>query len=83
VVFFGESVPKHRVQTAMEGVQGADAMLILGSSLMVYSGYRFAEAAATAGKPIAAVNIGRTRADEILTLKVSRRCSEALQFLLS
>jgi NAD-dependent SIR2 family protein deacetylase len=82
VVFFGESVPKHRVQAAMEGVQRADAMLILGSSLMVYSGYRFAEAAATAGKPIAAVNIGRTRADELLTLKVSQRCSEALQFLL-
>ena len=82
VVFFGESVPKQRVQTAMEGVQRADAMLILGSSLMVYSGYRFAAAAAAAGKPIAAVNIGRTRADELLTLKVSRRCSEALQFLL-
>jgi NAD-dependent SIR2 family protein deacetylase len=83
VVFFGESVPKQRVLTAMEGVQRADAMLVLGSSLMVYSGYRFAEAAAAAGKPIAAVNIGRTRADELLTLKVSRRCSEALQFLLA
>ena len=82
VVFFGESVPKHRVQAAMQGVQQADAMLIVGSSLMVYSGYRFAEAAAAAGKPIAAVNIGRTRADELLTLKVSQRCSEALQFLL-
>lgn len=82
VVFFGESVPKHRVQTAMQGVQEADAMLIVGSSLMVYSGYRFAEAAAAAGKPIAAINLGRTRADDLLTLKVSLRCSEALSYLL-
>jgi NAD-dependent SIR2 family protein deacetylase len=83
VVFFGESVPKHRVQTAMQGVQDADAMLIVGTSLMVYSGYRFAEAAAAAGKPIAAVNLGRTRADHLLTLKVSERCSEALGYLLT
>jgi len=82
VVFFGESVPKHRVETAMEAVQRADAMLIVGSSLMVYSGYRFAEAAAAAGKPIAAVNLGRTRADELLALKITQRCSEALSFLL-
>jgi hypothetical protein len=48
---------------------------------MVYSGYRFAQAAADAGKPIAAVNLGRTRADALLTLKVSPTCSEALATL--
>ena len=57
-------------------------MLIVGSSLMVYSGFRFVEAAARAGKPIAAVNLGRTRADALLTLKVEAPCEEALAFLL-
>ena len=82
VVFYGESVPRERVQRAMQAVQDADAMLIVGSSLMVYSGYRFARDAAAAGKPIAAVNLGRTRADELLALKVPQSCSVALGFLL-
>jgi NAD-dependent SIR2 family protein deacetylase len=81
VVFFGESVPRDRVDRAMRGVQDADAMLVVGSSLMVYSGYRFAQAAADAGKPIAAVNLGRTRADHLLALKVSQSCAEALSAL--
>jgi NAD-dependent SIR2 family protein deacetylase len=78
VVFFGESVPPQRVETAMQGLARADAMLVVGSSLMVYSGYRFAEAAARVGKPIAAVNLGRTRADELLALKVESPCAQAL-----
>jgi hypothetical protein len=45
---------------------------------MVYSGFRFAEAAATAGKPIAAVNLGRTRADHLFALKISEPCGEVL-----
>ena len=43
VVFFGENVPAERVQRAMAGIESADAMLVVGSSLMVYSGYRFVE----------------------------------------
>lgn len=82
VVFFGEAVPRHRVDRAFAAVNSADAMLIVGSSLMVYSGYRFAEAAAAAGKPIAAVNLGRTRADHLLTLKLEVSCGEALCGLL-
>lgn len=82
VVFFGESVPKDRVEAAMVGLQQADAMLVVGSSLMVYSGYRFAQAAAQAGKPIATVNLGRTRADDLLALKVAQPCAQALGFLL-
>jgi NAD-dependent SIR2 family protein deacetylase len=82
VVFFGESVPRERVMAAMEAVERADAVLVIGSSLMVYSGYRFAHAASKAGKPIAAVNLGRTRADELLALKVNRPCVAALAFLL-
>jgi NAD-dependent SIR2 family protein deacetylase len=82
VVFFGENVPRDRVAAAMASLERADAMLIVGSSLMVYSGYRFARAAALAGKPIAAVNLGRTRADELLSLKVALPSSTALEFLL-
>ena len=82
VVFFGESVPSHRVDLAMLHLRQADALLVVGSSLMVYSGYRFAQAAATAGKPIAAVNLGHTRADALLSLKVSEPCAAALAFLL-
>ena len=82
VVFFGEHVPPERVQRSMAQLLQADAMLVIGSSLMVYSGYRFAQAAAQAGKPIAAVNLGRTRADALLALKVTQSCSAALAFLL-
>src|SRR5579862_2419423 len=82
VVFFGESVPQERVAAALRAVQEADAVLVVGSSLMVYSGYRFAQAAAKAGKPIAAVNLGRTRADALLALKVNQPCVAALAFLL-
>ncbi|MET0293179.1 MAG: NAD-dependent protein deacetylase [Steroidobacteraceae bacterium] len=78
VVFFGESVPRDRVEAAMASARNADAMLVVGSSLMVYSGYRFAEAAAAAGRPIAALNLGRTRADALLALKVQRSCVEVL-----
>jgi NAD-dependent SIR2 family protein deacetylase len=82
VVFFGESVPKERVRSGMAALERADAMLIVGSSLMVYSGYRFADAMAQAGKPIAAVNLGKTRADDLLALKIADRCADALSFLL-
>lgn len=79
VVFFGESVPPERVRRAMAALDTADAMLVVGSSLMVYSGYRFAKAMADAGKPIAAVNLGRTRADDLLALKIAENCTSALR----
>ena len=82
VVFFGENVPRDRVEAAMRHVETCDAMLVVGSSLMVYSGFRFVDAAARAGKPIAAVNLGRTRADDLLALKVEAPCEDALAFLL-
>jgi NAD-dependent SIR2 family protein deacetylase len=78
VVFFGESVPRERVTRAFDGVTQADALLVVGSSLMVYSGFRFAEAATAAGKPIAAINLGRTRADHLFALKISEPCGEVL-----
>lgn len=82
VVFYGENVPRDQVAEAEKHMEAADAMLIVGSSLMVYSGYRFALAAARRGIPIAAVNLGRTRADDLLALKAEERCETALSFLL-
>jgi NAD-dependent SIR2 family protein deacetylase len=82
VVFFGENVPRSFVDAAAGHLSQADGMLIVGSSLMVYSGFRFVQMAARAGIPIAAVNLGRTRADEMLALKVEQSCETALGFLL-
>lgn len=83
VVFFGEGVPRERVDAATQAWQAADAVLVVGSSLMVYSGYRFVQAAAKAGKPVAAVTLGRTRADSLLSLKIDARCGDALAFALT
>jgi NAD-dependent SIR2 family protein deacetylase len=82
VVFFGETVPSDQVTLARRYLEDADAMLVVGSSLMVYSGFRFVQEAARRGLPIAAVNIGRTRADDLLALKIKDRCETALSFLL-
>jgi NAD-dependent SIR2 family protein deacetylase len=82
VVFFGETVPRDVVDEARERLEASDAMLVVGSSLMVYSGFRFVQMAAKKGIPIAAVNLGRTRADDLLILKVEDRCEAALSFLL-
>src|SRR5262249_7390724 len=57
VVFFGENVPRERVEVAMAALRDADALLVVGSSLMVFSGYRFCLAARGSGQPIAAVNL--------------------------
>jgi len=81
VVFFGESVPKERVTASFAALEQADAVLVAGSSLMVYSGFRFVQAAAKAGKPIAAINMGRTRADDLFTLKMAQPVGETLTAL--
>lgn len=70
VVFFGENVPGERYARACEALAGADAMLVAGSSLMVYSGFRFVRLAREAGLPIAIVNRGRTRADDLADLRI-------------
>lgn len=79
VVFFGENVPRSRVDAALAALAAADALLVVGSSLMVFSGFRFCLAARELRKPVAAVNLGRTRADELLALKVASDCGPALQ----
>lgn len=78
VVFFGEHVPARRVSSATEHVERADALLVVGSSLMVFSGYRFARMASNAGKPIAILNRGATRADSLATHKVTGDCCRLL-----
>jgi NAD-dependent SIR2 family protein deacetylase len=78
VVFFGENVPVTRVAEAREALACADALLVAGSSLMVYSGFRFVRAAYEAGLPIAIVNRGRTRSDDLADLKIERDVGWAL-----
>jgi NAD-dependent SIR2 family protein deacetylase len=78
VVMFGEAVPKERVANATAAVGRADALLVIGSSLTVFSGFRFARQAAEQQKPLVIVNQGRTRADDLATLKVEADCSEVL-----
>lgn len=83
VVFFGEGVPRPRVARAMRALERADALLVVGSSLMVLSGYRFVRAAAAAGKPVGALNLGRTRADDLLAFKAEADCCAGLAFALT
>ncbi|WP_240724545.1 NAD-dependent protein deacetylase [Halomonas borealis] len=71
VVFFGDSVPRTRVSEAFTMLAEADGLLVVGSSLMVFSGFRFAREAARAGKPLACINLGHTRADDLYALKVA------------
>jgi len=78
VVFFGENVPVERVKCAMTALEQAKLLLIAGTSLMVFSGFRFARAAARIGLPIAIVNRGITRADELSTLKIEGNVGEIL-----
>ena len=81
VVFFGDNVPKSRVLTALDHLQRADAMLVIGSSLMVYSGYRFCRRAEEWQKPICSLTLGKTRADQLLSLKLNAPIGETLQQL--
>ncbi|OBB93789.1 NAD-dependent protein deacetylase [Mycobacterium sp. 852002-30065_SCH5024008] len=81
IVYFGESVAKEVVDQAYSLVDEADALLVTGSSLTVFSGYRFVRHAAALGRPIAIINRGRTRGDDLATVKVDGGCSELLTLL--
>jgi NAD-dependent SIR2 family protein deacetylase len=78
VVFYGESVPTERVKRCYAAVDQSDAMLVVGSSLMVYSSYRFVLRAVELGLEIIAINRGLTRADDLLNMKIEQDCGEAL-----
>lgn len=79
VVFFGENVPIERVNRAMAALERAKLLLIAGTSLMVYSGFRFVRAASRLGLPIAIVNRGVTRADEFSVLKIHGNVGDVLR----
>lgn len=81
IVYFGENVPKDRVEQAFSVVDDAEALLVAGSSLTVFSGYRFVRHAAARGVPIAIVNRGPTRGDELAAIKFDGGCSAALAVL--
>jgi NAD-dependent SIR2 family protein deacetylase len=81
IVYFGENVPKEREAQSYSLVDEADALLVAGSSLTVFSGLRFVRHAAAAGRPVAIVNRGPTRGDELATVKVDGGCSELLVLL--
>lgn len=78
IVYFGENVPRERVDSALREVDAADALLVAGSSLTVLSGYRFVRHAAKRGAPIVIVNRGPTRGDGVATVKVEGGCSPVL-----
>lgn len=81
VVFFGENVPRLRYTQAVAALEAADAMLVVGSSLMVYSGFRFARMAHERGAPVAILNRGQTRADTLVDLKLENDCGAVLAAL--
>ncbi|XP_062201909.1 NAD-dependent protein deacylase SRT2-like isoform X2 [Phragmites australis] len=82
VVMFGDNVPQERADSAKEAARNCDALLVVGSALMTMSAFRLARLAHEANAPIAAVSIGETRADSILSLKINARCGEILPRIL-
>jgi NAD-dependent SIR2 family protein deacetylase len=78
VVFFGESVPATRVQAAWDMAAEAEVLLVVGSSLAVFSGFRFVDRAFREGKPIAIVNQGETRGDALASVRIDGRLGEVL-----
>ncbi len=78
VVFFGEAVPKERVSAASDAIDKADALLVVGSSLQVFSGFRFVRQAHALRKPVAILNRGVTRADDLATLRLREDCCAVL-----
>jgi NAD-dependent SIR2 family protein deacetylase len=83
VVFFGENVPRPRVARAMRQLEAARGLLVVGSSLTVFSGYRFCRRAAELGLPLALLNRGRTRADDLAQLKLDAGCGPTLTAVLA
>ena len=81
VVFFGENVPKKKVLLAWDYLDKAELLLVLGSSLTVFSGYRFVARAVSQKKPVIIINKGKTRGDDDATLKLDTALAETLPAL--
>ena len=81
VVFFGENVATATAAAAMAAVEHAEGLLVVGSSLMAYSAFRLCTAMVEQGKPVIAINLGKTRGDELLQMKVQASCEVLLPLL--
>jgi NAD-dependent deacetylase sirtuin 4 len=81
VVFFGENVPPPRVQRALQLVDEARALLVVGSSLAIYSGLRFVHAAAQRALPVCILTLGETRGDPLAALRIDAGAGETLAAL--
>ncbi|KAA0994629.1 NAD-dependent protein deacetylase [Pseudomonas sp. ANT_J12] len=81
VVFFGENVAQATAAKAMAAVEQAAGLLAVGSSLMAYSAFRLCRAVVDQGKPLIAINLGKTRADDILDMKIEGSCEQLLPLL--
>lgn len=78
VVYFGDNVPRSRVEEAQKSLQDSNALLAIGTSLMVFSGYRFARQAHQNNQPVALLTLGRTRADDLAALKLNCAIKDVL-----
>ncbi len=78
---FGENVAQQTAAKAMESVENAAGLLVVGSSLMAYSAFRLCRAVVDQGKPLIAINLGKTRADDLLDLKIEGSCEQLLPLL--
>lgn len=81
VVFFGGTIPRPVAKAVADAVLACDAVLVVGSSLTVFSGFRICRDAHRLGKPIAALNQGVMRADQLLSLKIEEDCELGLERL--
>jgi NAD+-dependent protein deacetylase sirtuin 4 len=81
VVFFGDSVPLHKADAAAALASRCDAVLVVGSSVSTYSAFRHVKRMAARGAAVAAINVGATRADELLQFKVEAKVGEVLMRL--
>ena len=82
-MFFGESVPRQRVDAAFALLEAASALLVVGSSLMVFSGYRFVDRAVREEKPVVILNDGPTRGDAVASAKAAVRLGDGLPELVA
>lgn len=81
VVFFGENLPPHVRNQSVECIDDADALLVVGSSLKVFSAMRLVNRARQRGLPLAILNLGPTRADDVCDLRIDAPCSQVLSSL--
>lgn len=79
IVFFGDNVPRPRIEKVVRLIIDSDGILVLGSSLTVFSGYRIVLQAKELGLPVAIINIGQTRADKVVDLKINAKCSDIMK----